>query len=31
MDERVPWDRYFMNIAQVVASRSTCPRKFVGW
>ena len=30
MDERVPWDEYFMNIAQVVASRSTCPRKFVG-
>src|ERR671938_1657547 len=30
MDERVPWDQYFMNIAQVVASRSTCPRKYVG-
>src|SRR6476660_7771632 len=30
MDERVPWDQYFMNIAQVVASRSTCPRKRVG-
>jgi len=30
MDERVPWDQYFMNIAQVVASRSTCARKFVG-
>jgi dCMP deaminase len=30
MDQRVPWDQYFMNIAQVVASRSTCPRKFVG-
>lgn len=28
--ERVPWDVYFMNIAQVVSSRSTCPRKFVG-
>ena len=28
--ERVPWDVYFMNIAHVVASRSTCPRKFVG-
>jgi dCMP deaminase len=27
---RVPWDEYFMNIATVVASRSTCPRKFVG-
>jgi dCMP deaminase len=30
MDQRVPWDQYFMNIASVVASRSTCPRKFVG-
>jgi dCMP deaminase len=30
VDDRVPWDQYFMNIAQVVASRSTCPRKFVG-
>jgi len=30
MDTRVSWDQYFMNIAQVVASRSTCPRKFVG-
>ena len=29
-DERVPWDQYFMNIASVVASRSTCPRKLVG-
>jgi dCMP deaminase len=28
--QRVPWDIYFMNIAEVVASRSTCPRKFVG-
>jgi dCMP deaminase len=28
--QRVPWDVYFMNIAAVVASRSTCPRKFVG-
>ena len=27
---RVPWDRYFMDIAQVVASRSTCHRKYVG-
>ena len=27
---RVPWDQYFMNIAEVVASRSTCDRKFVG-
>jgi dCMP deaminase len=30
MEQRVPWDVYFMNIAQVVASRSTCQRKFVG-
>jgi dCMP deaminase len=28
--QRVPWDVYFMNIAGVVASRSTCQRKFVG-
>ena len=28
--QRVSWDQYFMNIAAVVASRSTCPRKFVG-
>jgi dCMP deaminase len=27
---RVPWDQYFMNIAEVVASRSTCDRRFVG-
>jgi dCMP deaminase len=27
---RVSWDEYFMNIATVVASRSTCPRKYVG-
>src|SRR3989338_3436051 len=27
---RVDWDEYFMNIAKVVASRSTCDRKFVG-
>ena len=27
---RVSWDQYFMNIAAVVASRSTCPRKYVG-
>jgi dCMP deaminase len=27
---RVSWDEYFMNIAQVVSSRSTCPRKYVG-
>ena len=28
--ERVSWDEYFMNIARVVSSRSTCDRKFVG-
>lgn len=27
---RVPWDRYFMNLAREAASRSTCPRKAVG-
>ena len=27
---RLPWDDYFMSIAQVVASRSTCDRKHVG-
>lgn len=27
---RAAWDDYFMSIAQVVATRSTCPRKFVG-
>lgn len=30
VQKRVDWDTYFMNIAQVVASRSTCDRKFVG-
>ncbi|HEY0193821.1 MAG TPA: cytidine/deoxycytidylate deaminase family protein [Kofleriaceae bacterium] len=28
--ERATWDEYFMSIAQVVATRSTCPRKYVG-
>jgi dCMP deaminase len=28
--ERASWDEYFMNIAKVVSSRSTCDRKFVG-
>ncbi len=28
--KRLPWDKYFMSIAQVVASRSTCDRKHVG-
>ena len=27
---RASWDDYFMAIAKVVASRSTCDRKFVG-
>lgn len=27
---RASWDEYFMSIAMVVASRSTCPRKYVG-
>jgi dCMP deaminase len=27
---RATWDEYFMAIARVVASRSTCERKFVG-
>ena len=27
---RQSWQEYFMNIARMVASRSTCPRKFVG-
>jgi dCMP deaminase len=30
MQQRVSWDEYFMNIARVVSSRSTCDRKFVG-
>ena len=28
--DRLSWDDYFMSIAQVVASRSTCDRKHVG-
>lgn len=28
--KRASWDEYFMRIAQVVASRSTCDRKQVG-
>jgi dCMP deaminase len=27
---RAPWDEYFMSIARVAATRSTCDRKFVG-
>ncbi len=30
MTERASWDEYFMSIAEVVASRSTCSRKNVG-
>jgi dCMP deaminase len=29
-DPRPSWDEYFMNIAQVVASRSNCSRRHVG-
>ncbi len=29
-DKRASWDEYFMSIAQVVATRSTCHRKLVG-
>ena len=28
--KRLGWDEYFMSIARVVSSRSTCDRKFVG-
>lgn len=28
--KRASWDEYFMNLAEVVASRSTCDRKHVG-
>ena len=28
--QRAGWDDYFMNIARVVSSRSTCDRRFVG-
>lgn len=30
MGNRASWDEYFMSIAQVVSSRSTCDRKLVG-
>lgn len=30
MTERLSWDAYFMSIAAMVSSRSTCPRKSVG-
>ena len=29
-NERVNWETYFMNIANEVATRSTCDRKYVG-
>ncbi len=29
-DDRPSWDEYFLNIAEVVSSRSTCPRRSVG-
>ena len=29
-DQRNPWDQYFMDIAQMVATRATCDRKHVG-
>lgn len=30
MNDRVTWDRYFLNIARQVATRATCLRKHVG-
>lgn len=30
MSERLSWDVYFMSIARMVSTRSTCPRKSVG-
>ena len=30
MTHRVSWEQYFMQIAEQVATRSTCERKFVG-
>jgi len=30
VNDRVSWERYFMNIATEVATRSTCDRKHVG-
>jgi dCMP deaminase len=29
-EKRQSWDQYFMNIARMVSTRSTCPRKSVG-
>lgn len=30
MSDRLSWDDYFMSIARMVSTRSTCPRKSVG-
>jgi dCMP deaminase len=30
MTERVSWEEYFMDIAQTVSTRSTCPKRKVG-
>lgn len=30
MVERPPWDEYFMDIAHLVATRATCPKRQVG-
>ncbi|MFH1262228.1 MAG: cytidine/deoxycytidylate deaminase family protein [Pseudomonadota bacterium] len=30
MPERIGWDAYFMKIAEQVATRSTCDRRYVG-
>jgi dCMP deaminase len=30
MSDRLSWDQYFMGIAAMTATRSTCPRKHVG-
>lgn len=30
METRPSWDEYFMQIARVVATRATCPRRHVG-
>lgn len=30
MNERPSWDTYFMDIAHLVATRATCPRRSVG-
>jgi dCMP deaminase len=29
-DERVSWEEYFMDIAQAIATRATCPKRKVG-